>query len=145
MSIIERVYQFIDYKAITINEFSNKVGVSNGYFAKQRANSANIGSHIIEKIVRTYPELNLKWLFLNEGEMIEDFESKSPQSTTIYSSDPRDAEIIGLQRSKIELLEEKIDELKKELTELRSVVQTDTSYSDVATSSAVFRAHKQHD
>lgn len=70
MGIVEKIYQFVDYKMITINEFSNKIGVSNGYFAKQRTNSANIGSHIIAKIVRAYPEINLKWLFLDDGEMI---------------------------------------------------------------------------
>lgn len=70
MSIINRIYQFIDNKRISVNEFSNIVGVSNGYFAKQRSNNASIGSHIVEKIVIQYPELNLRWLFTGDGAMI---------------------------------------------------------------------------
>lgn len=70
MSTIERIYQFIEFKHISVSEFSNNIGVSNGYLAKQRSNEANIGSHIIEKIVRAYPEIDIKWLILGDGNMI---------------------------------------------------------------------------
>lgn len=70
MSVVSRIYQLIDYSGLTVAEFSKRVGVSNGYFAKQKANNANIGSHILEKIVRGCPDVNTHWLLTGEGEML---------------------------------------------------------------------------
>jgi transcriptional regulator with XRE-family HTH domain len=67
MDIVERIYQIADNKNISINALSKKINVSNGYFAKQRANNANVGSHIIEKIVRLFPDVDVSWLLLGES------------------------------------------------------------------------------
>ena len=74
MGIIERILQITECYGISVNEFSKSVGVSNGYFAKQRANNANVGSRILEKIVRRYPEIDTSWLLTGEGEI---FKTKS--------------------------------------------------------------------
>lgn len=71
MSVADRIYQFADYKGVSINEISNKIEVSNGYLAKQKSNLASIGSHIIEKIVSSYPEINLEWLITGKGNMLK--------------------------------------------------------------------------
>lgn len=71
MSVIEKILHFIAYKKVSINEFSKLIGVSNGYLAKQKANKGNIGSHIIEKIVRLYPDLNIDWLFGIDDQMLK--------------------------------------------------------------------------
>ncbi|MDR0364067.1 MAG: hypothetical protein LBH92_03500 [Bacteroidales bacterium] len=70
MKIIERIYKVIEYKGISVNEFSKKIDVSNGYLAKQRAVNANIGSQILEKIVSVYPEISPEWLLMGVGEML---------------------------------------------------------------------------
>lgn len=70
MSTIKNIYQFIDYKGISVNEFSKKTAVSNGYFAKQRASEGAVSSTIIEKIVIEYPEINPEWLITGKGNMI---------------------------------------------------------------------------
>lgn len=77
MGIISRIYEFIDYKDVTVNEFSNKIGVSNGYFAKQRSVNGNVSSRIIEKIVNLYPEISLEWLILGKGNMCIENSNKS--------------------------------------------------------------------
>ena len=69
-NLIDRIYKIIDYKSVSVSEFSKKISVSNGYLAKQKANNANIGSHIIEKIVREFSEINPTWLLTGDGEMI---------------------------------------------------------------------------
>lgn len=68
-TITDRIYQIIENERISISEFSKIIGVSSGYFSKQKANKANIGSHILEKIVREYPKINPTWLLLGEGSM----------------------------------------------------------------------------
>lgn len=83
MGVIGRIFQIVDSLNITISEFSKNVGVSNGYFAKQKANDGNVGSHILEKIVRMYPEISTDWLLTGEGEI---FKTKSTENV-INSND----------------------------------------------------------
>lgn len=70
MSVIQRILQIIDYSGLGVTEFSKSVGVSNGYFAKQKAKNANVGSQILEKIVKKYPDINVAWLLTGEGDML---------------------------------------------------------------------------
>jgi len=71
MNIIERIYQIIEYYGISINEFSKRIGVSNGYFAKQKAVQGNVGSKIIEKIISTFNEVDTHWLLTGSGTMLK--------------------------------------------------------------------------
>lgn len=74
---IDRLFKYIDNKGVSVSEFSKRIGVSNGYLAKQKSGKANIGSHIIEKIVRAFPDMNLLWLMTGEGSMIRLQENES--------------------------------------------------------------------
>ncbi|MGV8136916.1 MAG: hypothetical protein AB2L20_17030 [Mangrovibacterium sp.] len=68
---IERIFHFARFKGISINKFSTQVGVSNSYFTKMRKNNASVGSDIIEKILRIYPELNAEWLLTGTGDILK--------------------------------------------------------------------------
>ncbi|MBK6819881.1 MAG: helix-turn-helix transcriptional regulator [Bacteroidetes bacterium] len=68
---IQNIYQYIDHKGITVTEFSKATGVSNGYFAKQRSANGAVSSHIIEKIVSIYGDINAEWLITGKGEMLK--------------------------------------------------------------------------
>jgi phage repressor protein C with HTH and peptisase S24 domain len=72
MTTIKNIYQFIENQSLNVSEFSKKIGVSNGYFAKQKASEGAVGSNIIEKIVSTYPDLNANWLITGKGSMFND-------------------------------------------------------------------------
>lgn len=76
MGIVERILQIPNYYNLNVSEFSKIVGVSNGYFAKQKTNDASVGSKILEKIVKTYPEINTSWLLTGEGGI---FKTKTPK------------------------------------------------------------------
>ena len=105
-NIIERIYKIIDYKSISVNEFSKKISVSNGYLAKQRANKANIGSHIIEKIVREYPDINPDWLLTGRGEMLKsDNQNENSNNSNLVYEFP--------------LYNEEEEKFRKEMRELR--------------------------
>lgn len=102
--VVERILQFIDYKRISKSEFYRKTGLSNGFLDKVK----DIGSSKLELILKAYPEINLKWLVLGEGEML------IVGSVDVISD--RDQYIIELQKKNIEFMEIEIDELKKELS-----------------------------
>ena len=69
MKIVERIYRFIEAECISLSEFDQKIEASNGYIGKQIKKGGSIGSHIIEKIIYSYPYLNVRWLMTGEGEM----------------------------------------------------------------------------
>ncbi len=71
MNIVERILKYVDFKGISITKFSKKINVSNAYFSKQKKNKANVGSHIIAKIVSEFPDVNLEWLITGNGEMLK--------------------------------------------------------------------------
>lgn len=97
MSVIQRILQIIDYSGLGVTEFSKSVGVSNGYFAKQKAKNANVGSQILEKIVKKYPDINVAWLLTGEGDMLVSQEnisekkdiSKTTENVTILEGNKK--------------------------------------------------------
>lgn len=115
--ISDRIRQFIDFKKLTINKFSESVGTSKSYFNKLIKNETNIGSDKIENILQAYPEINPIWLVTGQGKMIlSDMEKVSPQKSSNITNDTEDKN-----RSKSydfiikenELLEEKIEMLNQ--------------------------------
>lgn len=66
---IQRLKEFIDFKGISMNAFDASIGASNGYIGRMIKNNASIGSDVLEKIFCIYPELNLIWLIVGEGDM----------------------------------------------------------------------------
>ena len=71
MKIIDRVFQYIDYKGIKPIPFEKKIGLSNGYLGKQQKRNADLGESIILKIVENCPEINPYWLLTGKGEMLK--------------------------------------------------------------------------
>lgn len=67
---IERIFHFAEIKGISIHKLSLQIGVSNSYFNKMMKNRASVGSDIIEKILRFYPELNAEWLLTGNGDIL---------------------------------------------------------------------------
>lgn len=67
----ERIKKYMDYKSISAGELSSLLEV-------QRSNISHIlngrnkpGASFIEKLLVTFPDLNARWLFTGEGDMIE--------------------------------------------------------------------------
>lgn len=69
---IDRITLYIEHKHISIHKFSLEIGVSNSYFNKMIKNRASIGSDIIEKILRSYDDLNPTWLLTGIGNMLRE-------------------------------------------------------------------------
>ena len=65
------IKKFMDYKGITSSELADTIGV-------QRSNVTHVlkgrnmpSFQFIQKLLKTYPEINAKWLILGEGNMID--------------------------------------------------------------------------
>ncbi len=68
--IIQRILTFIAYKNMSKTQFYKDTGLSNGFLDKVK----DIGVSKLERILNTYPEINMEWILLGEGEMIKSTE-----------------------------------------------------------------------
>ena len=64
----ERVLQFIEYTGLNKASFEKMVGLSNGAVDKMGANTRH---STVDKISKTFPEINRDWLMTGKGNMKE--------------------------------------------------------------------------
>jgi len=84
-NINERIKQLIDLKNLTINKFSQLIGTSNSYWNKVFKNNGKIGIDKVQKILRTFPELNPEWLVTGKGPMLRDEPARTPEQEQIQT------------------------------------------------------------
>ncbi len=70
MKPIERLSAYLKFKNISPHSFERKVGLSNGYFAKQLRNLGSIGSDILIRIDELYADLDILWVLTGQRQMI---------------------------------------------------------------------------
>ncbi|WP_233898321.1 hypothetical protein [Tenacibaculum piscium] len=68
-NIKERILQLANFKGISYQKFFDELELNYSNF-KGKQKLSGINSNSIERIISKYPELNLRWLITNEGEMI---------------------------------------------------------------------------
>lgn len=79
---IERFVRFHKHLQLTEmypgrNALEDKLEVSKGYITKAMTKKSAMGSDLLERIMRLFPQLNIVWLLTGEGDMIlEEDDSK---------------------------------------------------------------------
>lgn len=68
--IIDRLYQYLDYKGIKKTRFEKEIGLSNGYLGTQKRRNADLGEGVIQKIIDNSPDLSVVWFVCGNGEML---------------------------------------------------------------------------
>lgn len=63
----ERVIEFLNKQKISKNKFYTQTGIANGTLDKK----SGITGDTIKKIYTAYPEINLEWLIMGEGDMLK--------------------------------------------------------------------------
>lgn len=69
---LKRIKQYLDSKDIRVSVFEREIGFSNGSFASQLKNDKTIGVDKLEKILRTYTDINGDWLLTGNGNMLKE-------------------------------------------------------------------------
>ena len=131
MRLIERLYQFIEYKKLSFYAFERECGMANGYLKKQSKGKGTVGSDMLEKIHHKHTDLNLLWLLTGKGAMIG--ETALPQELRIHEEESREFiiskdDIIILLREQVTILERSIADKEKIIlmleTRLRRIKKT---------------------
>lgn len=117
MDVKDRIKLFCKKEGISIKNFEDTCGMSNGYINAMRK---GLGHEKLNNVLSAYPKLNRDWLLYGEGEMLkggviqnnEQGDNISGQSVTVSKADT-DALLDALKRKDEQLSksQEQIDEL----------------------------------
>lgn len=82
---VHRIMQVISALNMSARQFDISIGTANGYILRMEKNNASVGSDVIERIIKQYPQVNLVWLITGKGDMFltESTESKTRNSQEI--------------------------------------------------------------
>jgi len=118
MKIIERIFEYIKYKGVTIADFERQNSLSNGYLRKMKQRNADIGETIIVNLIENCPDMSLEWFILGEGDMIKPETQPNASSNTV--SPPSECCEDGV----ISTLKDIIKEQAKEIVRLEMELET---------------------
>lgn len=107
MSEKEKIKQYLESQGISKNKFYVTTGLSVGFL--DSGNS--LGVDKLKIIINSYPDISLRWLVLDEGEMIEkpDIKESSSSSDSFWMKD-----VIQNQAAAINRMTARIETLEKE-------------------------------
>lgn len=74
---VHRIIQLISALNMSARQFDISIGTANGYILRMQKNNASVGSDVIERIIKEYPQVNLVWLITGKGDMFIDKQSES--------------------------------------------------------------------
>lgn len=120
MKPIERIALYLHFRKISPHAFEKKIKLSNGYFTKQLRHLGSVGSDILIKINIAYPELNILWVLIGEGQMIVDDGSRP---TTNHPNVVEDfTSRYTTENKKMKLLENDFDKLQIALRDKEKII-----------------------
>ncbi|MEP7258526.1 MAG: hypothetical protein ABI687_09060 [Flavitalea sp.] len=128
MRVIDRLYQYIQFKSISAYAFERTCEIANGYLKKQFNGGGTIGSEIIEKITGKFSDLSLVWLITGEGRMLIPANPPSSAENLQLREDqnnyPSHDQIIRLLKEKIALLEVSLADKEKIIVMLENQLES---------------------
>lgn len=86
MEFIDRLKLFIKSQGMGQTKFEEMVGFSRGYISKLKS---SIGAEKLSNIVKVFPNLNLDWLIMEKGEMLN---TSCPSNLNSQTADIMDKE-----------------------------------------------------
>lgn len=81
-----RLKQFILILKISQNAFAQDIKVTKGFLNDILNGKKGIGAKLIINTAKAYPQLNIRWLLLGEGEMLEPLQRYHPPSDQVSES-----------------------------------------------------------
>ena len=105
---IDRLVLFIKELGLSARQFDISIGTANGYTLRMHKNNASVGSDVIEKIISTYPQINLIWLITGKGDMFVTKESRNNK---------KDVDLGSLEKLIEQKIETKLSEDNSELVQ----------------------------
>lgn len=128
MRKVERFLQYLDSKGITENRATVECGLSQGLIHQAKSGKSDIGYKSIEKILKTYQDINREWLLYGQGEMLSIGSIKahaSGNSNVVIGSgkiSTNDDVKLAVLKSENEMLRAQLDDKDRQIEFLKSLI-----------------------
>ncbi|WP_299228281.1 hypothetical protein [uncultured Psychroserpens sp.] len=114
---INRIIKVVSALGLSARQFDISIGTANGYTLRMQKNNASVGSDVIERIVKEYPQVNLVWLITGKGDMFVDDTSRQKTRTKseieAYIDDRLKAQWSEEKKALLDEILNEIDETKR--------------------------------
>lgn len=111
---INRINELVSSLGLSARQFDLSIGAANGYTLRMQKNNASVGSDVIERIIKEYPQVNLIWLITGKGDMFVSFQKKENLKSKEEIEKYIDTKINErLAEEKKELLDDILNEISK--------------------------------
>lgn len=109
--------QVISALNMSARQFDLSIGTANGYILRMQKNNASVGSDVIERIIKEYPQVNLVWLITGKGDMFIETTPKpnirSKQEIETFIDDKLKSQWSKEKKALLDEILKEIDEAKK--------------------------------
>lgn len=128
MRKVERFLQYLDSKGITENRATVECGLSQGLIHQAKSGKSDIGYKSIEKILKTYQDINREWLLYGQGEMLSIGSiaaHASGNSNVVIGSgkiSTNDDVKLAVLKSENEMLRAQLDDRDRQIEFLKSLI-----------------------
>ena len=95
--MVNRIFTFIESLQLTPTEFADTIGVSRASISSIKTGRTQPTLSLVEKIKQRFPEININWLILGEGDA--PIVNRSGQEIELFTDDEIKAEIEVTQTS----------------------------------------------
>ena len=85
MELSERIQKIVEYSGLSIPQFAKKVGFKTPQAVREliKGNTKTLSFQAQEKIISSYPEINVEWLTKGKGEMLSSAAPPPPPPTDV--------------------------------------------------------------
>lgn len=129
-----RLREFRQYKKLSQIEFAELCGVSQANVTQWETDRNKASGNII-KIQKAFPDLNIEWLEIGKGEMLNNKKLFLPEPQPLVNepepiyqkpeiNEEAIQEILRLYKENARLLKERVSQLELELQRLRNMLQS---------------------
>lgn len=128
MRKVERFLQYLDSKGITENRATVECGLSQGLIHQAKSGKSDIGYKSIEKILKTYQDINREWLLYGQGEMllIGSIEAHASGNSNVVIGSGKistnDDVKLAVLKSENEMLRAQLDDKDRQIEFLKSLI-----------------------
>ena len=128
MRKVERFLQYLDSKGITENRATVECGLSQGLIHQAKSGKSDIGYKSIEKILKTYQDINREWLLYGQGEMLSigaiEAHASGNSNVVIGSGkiSTNDDVKLAVLKSENEMLRAQLDDRDRQIEFLKSLI-----------------------
>lgn len=128
MRKVERFLQYLDSKGITENRATVECGLSQGLIHQAKSGKTDLGYKTIEKILKTYQDINREWLLYGQGEMLymSGIEAHATGNSNVVIGSGQistnDDVQLAVLKSENEMLRAQLDDKDKQIEFLKSLI-----------------------